>query len=117
MAFFILYEFFSASYTDMLDLKYSKLSRLCFWLLIIFSTIAVAFEYFVYAFDQLVEEKGDGINGSMKNETFLVPSDSHYINIAQYFDIGKEICELLATVSCYSLLILQFFIKKERKSI
>lgn len=41
VAFFILYEFFSLSYTDMLDLKYSKLSRLFLWLLIIFSMVIV----------------------------------------------------------------------------
>lgn len=117
MAFFILYEFFSASYTDILNLEHSKLGRLCFWLFIVFSTVAVAFEYFVYALDHLAEEQSENSGVYLKNTTSVLPSASHYTINSQYFDVGREACELLATIACYSLLVLQFFKKKKQNSI
>ncbi|UJR20010.1 hypothetical protein I4U23_023144 [Adineta vaga] len=103
MAFFILYEFFALSYTDMLNLKYSRLGHLCFWLIMTFSTISVALEYFVYVFEQPADQKDKDMNVNMKNRTSLLPSNNQYTDTAQYFNI--------ATVACYSLLVLQFFMK------
>lgn len=105
MAFFILYEFFALSYTNMLNLKYSRLTRLCFWLLLIFSTIAVAFEYFVYTFEQRAEEIYKDNYNITTNETQSSSSSNHYTHAAEYFDLAKEIGELLATLACYSMLI------------
>ena len=97
----------------MLDLKYSKASRLCFWLLIVFTILTIAFEYFVYAFEQLAEDKGER-NGN-QTQSSLTGADSQYKDAAYYFILSREFSELSATVACYSLLILQFFTKKERK--
>ena len=113
VAFFILYEFFSLSYTDMLDLKYSKLSRLCLWLLIIFTTVTIGFEYFAYAFEQLVE---DAVKVTGNTTSSSTGADAQLTGTPYYFTISKEFSELFATFSCYALLVLQFFIKKERKN-
>jgi hypothetical protein len=98
----------------MLDLKYSILSRLCFWLLIIFSTVTVAFEYFAYAFEQLAEDK-ESKNASDNSLSGDGTREQHTGN-AHYFSAAREFSELAATIACYLLLVLQFFMKKERKN-
>ena len=52
----------------------------------------------------------------MKNKTFSLPFDDQHTGSAQYFDVVRELSELLAAGACYLLLVLQFFMKKERKN-
>ena len=98
----------------MLDLKYSKASRLCFWLLIVFTILTIAFEYFAYAFEQLAEDKGE--RNANQTQSLLTGGERQYKGTAYYFILSREFSELSATVACYSLLLLQFFMKKERKN-
>ncbi|CAF0940443.1 unnamed protein product [Adineta steineri] len=117
VTFFMLYKFLSASYTDMLDLKYSKLSRFCLWMLVLFSILSVVFEYFVYGFEQLIEENTKNHQNYQKNQTSTLSSSTNqYKNTENYFVIARELSEFIGTIACYSLLILQFFMKKERKN-
>lgn len=117
IAFIVLYEVFSQSYTDMLDLKYSKLTCLCLWFMIIFSTLSIGFEYFVYALEQMIEEKNKNDNNNyLDNESSFLSSNSEYKDAIRYFIVAREITELISTIACYLLLLLQFFIKKERKN-
>ncbi|CAF1313855.1 unnamed protein product [Adineta steineri] len=101
----------------MLDLKYSKLSRFCLWMLVLFSILSVVFEYFVYGFEQLIEENTKNHQNYQKNQTSTLSSSTdQYKNTENYFVIARELSEFIGTIACYSLLILQFFMKKERKN-
>lgn len=102
IAFFILYEFFSESYINH-DLKYSRLSRLSFWLLIILATISVICENIEFAYSRRAENEH---NPSTKE---------YYHKIANGMEYTNHISDFLATLSCYSLLLLQFFSISDEK--
>ena len=101
IAFFILYEFFSHSYNNP-DLVYSGTSRLSFWLLIIFATMTVLFENFEFVYDQRAEDAHNATTKEYNEE------------LTRIFLYTSNIMEILASVACYVLLLLQFFSKHDK---
>lgn len=99
IAFFILYEFFSHNYNNQ-DLIYPGYSKLSFWLLIIFATVTVICENFEYVYDNYAQAA---------HEAHKDKNEEYYYRIARYFLYANNIMEMAASLSCYALLLLQFF--------
>jgi hypothetical protein len=105
IAFFILYEFFSHSYNNP-DLIYSGCSRLSFWLLIIFATVTVLCENMQFVYDHRKQD-ANAANDTAKEE--------HMKKLVHGFRYSGNIMELSASMSCYVLLVLQFFSKTDKE--
>lgn len=105
IAFFILYEFFSHTYNNQ-DLRFLFYSKLSFWLLIVFATATVVCENFEYVYDNYANRAAEAHD--KRNEEF-------YLRIARNFLYASNTMEILASLSCYALLLLQFFSKADKQ--
>lgn len=105
IAFFILYEFFSHSYNNP-DLIYSGYSRLSFWLLIILATATVICENFEFVYDRHAQDAHEAHD--QKNE-------ERYYKISVAFLAASNVMEICASISCYALILLQFFSNADKR--
>ena len=101
IAFFVLYDFFSHFYNNQ-SLVFSKLSRASFWALIVFATVTVICENVEFIFDNRAQ------SALVANRT----SEEHfYKDLATRYKYASNAAEMLASIACYTLLTLQFFLK------
>ncbi len=95
IAFFIIYRCFSHSYKKQTSC-YPRISCGSFWFLIIFATASVICENFDFVFDGYAHDAND-----QKKE-------EHYEKIALQWRYASNGAEILAAISCYILIVLQF---------
>ena len=112
IAFFILYEFFSHSYNNP-DLLYSGPSRLSFWLLIIFATMAVLCKNFQFVYQHNTQQPFTALNNATTEGNNA--SEARNSKLEHGFDYASNIMELLAAMACYVLLLLQFYSKSDKQ--
>lgn len=104
IAFFIIYRYFSHSYHQE-NSRYPRISCTSFWLLIIFATVSVVCENFEFVNDGYAHDAHQAQNQK---------EEEHYDNIASRFRYASNGAEILAAISCYLLIVLQFLKKKKR---